>query len=192
MSTKVIILIVVIILVILFVMMKGSSIKTGAAELFGGCFGGRKEYDEYDDYDKYGAYEDDGEYGGGFPRLKVSDPEYTHFLKGKKTLEVRPYHPPYSVIFDKFNETKRPQDVTIVRARPMGDTSEYPGGKYKFDAKVVRATKYKNIEAAFKTEKLADAYPERKLDDAIKTFKTYLPQGYDADKGEVLVFEIKQ
>lgn len=121
--------------------------------------------------------------GGGAFRLKVSDPEYTALLEGKKTVEARPDRPP-------FARLKAGDPVVVVRARPQGDTSEYPGGRYKYDATVARVDKYPSIEALLKGETLAKVYPGHTAASAAERFAMYLPQG-TGPKDPVLAIELK-
>ena len=117
-------------------------------------------------------------FGGGAFRLKVSDPEYTALLDGKKTVEARLDRPP-------FARLTAGDPVVVVRSRPQGDTSEYPGGHYKFDAEVVRVTKYKNLEALLKGESLAKVYPGKSASEATASFSQYLPP--DATTSDAVV-----
>ena len=137
----------------------------------------------HDDDDVYGNYIDDPTYGGGPFRLRVSDPEYTSLLEGKKTVEVRPDKPP-------FTRLKAGDAITVVRARPKGDTSEYPGGMYKHSATVVRVTKHADLEAALKTEGVGKVYPGKTQPEAVARFKLYLPPGR-SEADPVIALELK-
>jgi len=106
--------------------------------------------------------------GGGKFRLKVSDPEYTALLEGKKTVEARPDRPP-------FSKLEKGDVVTVVRARPKGDTSEYPGGRYKVDAKIVGVAKHKDIAARLKKEAVGNVYPGKTAKEATERFSAFLP-----------------
>jgi ASC-1-like (ASCH) protein len=108
--------------------------------------------------------------GGGAFRLKVSDPEYTSMLKGKKTVEARP---------DReggiFSRLKEKDPIVVVRSRPVGDTSEYPGGKYKFNATIDKIKKYGSIKELIESEKLSKVYPDRKTTaEAIEQYNKYV------------------
>ena len=116
----------------------------------------------------------DGVDGGGQFRLSVSDPEYTNLLEGKKTVEARLDRPP----FTKLNVG---DPIVVVRSRPKGDTSEYPGGRYKFNAKVTKAKKYDNLAALLKGEGVAKVYPGKTAAAAANSFALYLPPGASAD-----------
>jgi ASC-1-like (ASCH) protein len=150
--------------------------------------GGGDEYqnDSYEDYnnadDVYGNY-DYATYGGGPFRLRVSDPEYTALLEGKKTIEARPDRAPFSRI-------KSGDVVTVVRARPKGDTSEYPGGQYKHNSTVARVTKYASLDALLKTEGVAKVYPGKSVAEAASRFGMYLPPGTTA-ADPVMAIELK-
>ena len=119
-----------------------------------------------------------GIFGAGPFRLRVSDPEYTALLDGMKTVEARLDRPP-------FARLTAGDPVVVVRSRPQGDTSEYPGGHYKFDAEVVRVTKYKNLEALLKGESLAKVYPGKSASEATASFSQYLPP--DATTSDAVV-----
>jgi len=124
-----------------------------------------------------GHYSEDstsGVDGGGQFRLSVSDPEYTNLLDGKKTVEARLDRPP----FTKLNVG---DPIVVVRSRPKGDTSEYPGGRYKFNAKVTKAKKYENLAALLKGEGVGKVYPGKTAAAAAKSFALYLPPGASAD-----------
>jgi ASC-1-like (ASCH) protein len=150
----------------------GPSGTNGGGFYGGGLYGG----------EGYGG--DDGDMmGGGQFRLKVSDPEYTALLDGKKTIEIRPDRPP-------FARLKEGEVVTIVRARPKDDTSEYPGGKYKHDSTIVRISKHSSLDAALKKEALAKVYPGKSAAEAAERFKMYLPPGAGAGD-PVLAIELK-
>lgn len=122
--------------------------------------------------------------GGGSFRLKVSDPEYTDLLSGKKTVEARLDRPP-------FSRLEAGDPVVIVRSRPKGDTSEYPGGKYKYDAEVVRVAKYKNIDALLKGEGVAKVYPGKTASEAVSRFSEYLPPDTSAASDPVIAIELR-
>lgn len=145
--------------------------------------------DEYDDPprdsedDIYGNFDEYPTYGGGPFRLRVSDPEYTALLDGKKTIEVRPDKPP-------FTRLKAGDAIVVIRARPKGDTSEYPGGMYKHSASVVRVTKHANLEAALKTEGIGKVYPGKTAAEATERFKMYLPPGR-SEADPVIALELK-
>jgi ASC-1-like (ASCH) protein len=121
--------------------------------------------------------------GGGPFRLKVSDPEYTDLLNGKKTVEARLDRPP-------FNRLAAGDPVVVVRSRPKDDPSEYPGGKYKYTAEVVRVKKYKGIEALLKGEGVAKVYPDKTTSAAAARFGMYLPEGTPASE-PVLAIELR-
>jgi len=155
---------------------------------------GGGEFDDDDEYqENYGSrYDmnpddmyDEGEFvdGGGMFRLRVSDPEYTALLEGKKTVEVRPDRQP-------FTRLKEGDTVVVVRARPKEDTSEYPGGKYKHESKVVRITKYASLEELLKKEPLAKVYPGKSAAEATERFNMYLRPGATA-KDPVMAIELK-
>ena len=108
--------------------------------------------------------------GGGAFRFKVSDPEYTAMLDGKKTIEARLDRPPYSNL-------KAGDPVVVVRARPQGDTSEYPGGRYKHDAEIARIERHKNFAALLKAEGVGKVYPGKSEKEATERFEAYLPEG---------------
>lgn len=121
--------------------------------------------------------------GGGPFRLKVSDPEYTALLDGEKTVEARLDRPP-------FNRLAAGDPVVVVRSRPKDDTSEYPGGRYKYDAEVVRVEKYKGIEALLKGEGVAKVYPGKTAAEAAARFGAYLPPGTTASE-PVIAIELR-
>jgi ASC-1-like (ASCH) protein len=121
--------------------------------------------------------------GGGPFRLKVSDPEYTSLLEGKKTIEARLDRPP-------FNHLVAGDPLVVIRSRPKGDDSEYPGGRYKYDAEVVRVEKYKGIEALLKGEGVGKVYPGKSAADAAARFGMYLPPGTPA-LAPVIAIEIR-
>jgi len=137
----------------------------------------------HDDDDVYGNYDYDPTLGGGPFRLRVSDPEYTALLEGKKTIEVRPDKPP-------FTRLKAGDAITVVRARPKDDKSEYPGGMYKHSAAIVRVTKHANLEAALKTEGVGKVYPGKTQAEAVERFKLYLPPGR-SEADPVIALELK-
>ena len=123
--------------------------------------------------------------GGGPFRLKVSDPEYTAFRNGVKTIEARLDRPP-------FNQIRAGDQIIVIRSRPQGDTSEYPGGEYKFDAEVVSVDKFKNLAELLKKKKLEDIYPDQKTASGATTrFEQYLPPGTSA-ADPVLAIEIRR
>ena len=124
-------------------------------------------------------------FGGGPFRLKVSDPEYTALRNGVKTIEARLDRPP-------FNQIKAGDQIIVIRSRPQGDTSEYPGGEYKFDAEVVSIDKFKNLAELLKKKKLEDIYPDQKtVSSATTRFEQYLPPGTSA-ADPVLAIEIRR
>lgn len=133
--------------------------------------------------DVYGYYDDAETYGGGPFRLRVSDPEYTALLEGKKSVEARLDRAP-------FSKLKAGDPVVVVRARPKGDTSEYPGGKYKHEATVVRVTKHASLEALLKAEGVGKVYPGKTNEQANERFGAYLPPG-TSGKDPVLAIELK-
>lgn len=145
------------------------------------AIGGDDDYRGSED-DIYGNF-DDSTYGGGPFRLRVSDPEYTSLLDGKKTIEARLDKPP-------FNRIKTGETVIVVRARPKGDTSEYPGGAYKHESTVTRITKYPSLEALLKTEGAAKVYPGKSASEATARFTMYLPPGTSA-ADPVMAIELK-
>lgn len=123
--------------------------------------------------------------GGGPFRLKVSDPEYTALRNGVKTIEARLDRPP-------FNQIRAGDQIIVIRSRPQGDTSEYPGGEYKFDAEVVSVDKFKNLAELLKKKKLEDIYPDQKTASGATTrFEQYLPPGTSA-ADPVLAIEIRR
>lgn len=122
--------------------------------------------------------------GAGAFRLKVSDPEYTNMLKGEKTVEARLDRAP-------FNKLKEGEEILIVRSRPQGDTSEYPGGEYKFNAEIVKIKKYPNIDALIKGEGVGKVYPSRTAAAGKARFEEYLPEG-TTPSDAVLAIEIKK
>jgi ASC-1-like (ASCH) protein len=137
-----------------------------------------------------GAGEDDGDYEGGFLggifgggtfRFKISDPEYTAMLKGDKTVDARLDKAP-------FNTLKVGESVVVVRSRPKEDTSEYPGGQYKFITKITKITKYPDIDALLKKEGVAKVYPGRTSSAAVEQFKKYLAPDTPSSS-PVLAFE---
>ena len=124
-------------------------------------------------------------FGGGPFRLKVSDPEYTALRNGVKTIEARLDRPP-------FNQLRAGEQIIVVRSRPQGDTSEYPGGEYKFDAEIVSIDKFKNLAELLKKHKLEDIYPDQKTaSSATARFEKYLPQGASA-ADPVVAIEIRR
>jgi len=162
----------------------------GADDLYGGDgsdddFHGGSCYDS--DLEGYGGYPSTttgGVIGGGHFRLKVSDPEYTALLNKDKVIEARLDRQP-------FNKLSVGDHVVVVRSRPAGDTSEYEGGRYKFDAEIVRVTKYKNLEALLKGEGLNKVYPAHKDNKAaVEKFSLYLPPGTSVND-PVIAFEFK-
>ena len=123
--------------------------------------------------------------GGGPFRLKVSDPEYTALRNGVKTIEARLDRPP-------FNQLRAGERIIVVRSRPQGDTSEYPGGEYKFDAEIVGVNKFKNLAELLKKNKLEDIYPDQKtVSSATARFEQYLPEGASA-ADPVLAIEVRR
>lgn len=148
----------------------------------GQTFGGDDYRDFMNDDDVYGNF-DDPTFGGGPFRLRVSDPEYSALLEGKKTVEARPDRPP-------FNRIKSGDTLTVVRARPKGDLSEYPGGKYKHNSTVVRVTKYASLDMLLKTEGVAKVYPGKTAAEASSRFSMYLPAGASAND-PVMAIELK-
>jgi len=160
--------------------------KRGAWPKFGGG-----DYDDEDDregeLDAWGALDasgaGEGIEGGGPFRLRVSDPEYTQLLEGKKTIEARRDVPPFAALAVG-------DPLVVIRARPKGDTSEYPGGKYKFDAEVARVDKYPNLAALLKGEGVGKVYPGKTAAEAAERFSVYLPPGASADS-PMLALEIK-
>jgi ASC-1-like (ASCH) protein len=120
--------------------------------------------------------------GGGPFRLKVSDPEYTALLEGKKTVEARLDRPP-------FDRLKEDDPVTVVRARARDDTSEYPGGRYKYDTTVARVTRYGSFDALLKGESLSAVYPGKDAAEAKESFERFLPEGETASSA-VLAIEL--
>ena len=130
-----------------------------------------------------GAVGGEGVVGGGPFRLKVSDPEYTSMLAGEKTIEARLDRQP-------FSRLAAGDPIVVVRSRPKDDTSEYPGGRYKHDAEVVRVEKYKNLEALLKGEGVAKVYPGKTAAEAAARFGMYLPPGTSASD-PVLAIELR-
>jgi len=133
---------------------------------------------------KHSYYHHHEKTGAGVFRLKVSDPEYTNMLKGEKTVEARLDRAP-------FHKLKEGEDSLIVRSRPQGDTSEYPGGEYKFNAEIVKIKKYPNIDALIKGEGVSKVYPSRTAAAGKARFEEYLPEGTTASDA-VLAIEIKK
>jgi ASC-1-like (ASCH) protein len=136
----------------------------------GGKYGGADdglEYEGGDDFDDL-DYEE-GVHGGGPFRISLRDPWYTEMLNGKKFIEPR---------LDKmpFKRLKVGDVVTVVRSRPFGNTDEYPGGKYKYNTKVKRIDKYKDIEALLKAEGVAKIYPGKKTTaEGAEIFREFAP-----------------
>jgi ASC-1-like (ASCH) protein len=187
---------------------RGAKARKLAAGL-GVALGGNSYYDDddastsddddassSDDDRKDGEYDEDlswggdcaGEYehiveGAGPFRLAVRDPWYTMMLSGEKVIEGRLDRKP-------FDQLKQGDDVTVVRSRPKGDTSEYPGGRYKYNTSVVRVKKYKNFDALLKGEGVDKVYPWKKAADATKIFNEFLPPSVDADS-PVIALELK-
>lgn len=123
--------------------------------------------------------------GMGPFRLKVSDPEYTSMLTGKKTVEARPDIPP-------FNKLAVDEPVIVIRARPLGDTSDYPGGEYKYNADIVRITKYDSIEKLLNKEKVDKVYPGKTEAQAIKRFEEFLPKVKPMSDSVIAIEIVKQ
>lgn len=125
---------------------------------------------------------DEGYSGGGPFRLRVSDPEYTALLNGQKTVEARLDRPP-------FNSLTVGETVVVIRSRPKGDDSEYPGGKYKHDSVIKRITKYNNISDLLTKEGHAKVYPKSTEAEAKTRFSMYLPPG-TGDTAPVIAIEL--
>jgi len=122
--------------------------------------------------------------GGGPFRLKVSDPEYTALLNGEKNIEARLDRPP-------FNRLAVGDPVVVIRSRPKGDESEYPGGKYKYDAEIVRVERYPSgIAALLKGEGAEKVYPGKSASEATARFSMYLPEGTPATE-PVIAIELR-
>jgi ASC-1-like (ASCH) protein len=158
-------LIVVVVLVVLVAMVWG----WGRSKSY---YGG--EFDELDspgEYDYDGDYiEGDGILGGGPFRISVRDPWYTEMLQGKKLVEARLDKKPFST------RLKAGSPVTVVRSRPHGSTEEYPGGRYKYNTKVKRIDKYKDIEALLKAEGVGKVYPGKKTAaEGVEIFREFAP-----------------
>ena len=179
------------VVLVIVVLLAAYSQRRWIAQMWGGrkatviAYGGADDYrdttrDSEDDI--YGNFDNDT-YGGGPFRLRVSDPEYTALLEGKKTVEARPDRAPFSRI--KAGDT-----ITVVRARPKGDISEYPGGQYKHNSTVVRVSKHANLEALLKAEGVAKVYPGKSASEAAERFGVYLPPGASA-KDPVMAIELK-
>ena len=143
---------------------------TSAAEWNGGDGDGDGDYGDDGDQRPSVSATDGLVEGGGVFRLKVSDPEYTALLKGEKTVEARLDRAP-------FNRLMAGDPVVVVRARPKDDTSEYPGGRYKYSAEVVRIKKYASIEDLLTSEGHAKVYPGRTRAEGLMQFGMYLPPG---------------
>lgn len=121
--------------------------------------------------------------GGGPFRLSIRDPWYTMMLDGEKRVEGRLDRKP-------FDSLKEGDEVTVVRSRPKGDTSEYPGGRYKYNTRVKRVKKYKDFAALLKGEKAEKVYPGKSASEATDIFKEFLPPTADADS-PVLAIELE-
>jgi ASC-1-like (ASCH) protein len=109
--------------------------------------------------------------------VKPADKWYTKMLKGEKKVEVRLDRKP-------FDQIKVGDDIVVVRSRPKGDTSEYPGGRYKYTTTVIRATKYNNLEQLLKGEGAENVYPGKLAGTtAASIFSEFLPESASvADK----------
>lgn len=129
-----------------------------------------------------GGDENEGRFGGGPFRLKVSDPEYTALLNGQKTVEARLDRPP-------FNSLTVGETVVVIRSRPKGDDSEYPGGKYKHNSVIKRITKYDNISDLLKKEGHGKVYSKSTEAEAKTRFSMYLPPG-TSDTAPVIAIEL--
>ena len=181
---------------------KARKLAAGLGVALGGALGGNSYYDDDDDAssdddDRNDGDDDEdlswggdcaGEYehiveGAGPFRLAVRDPWYTMMLNGEKVIEGRLDRKP-------FDQLKHGDDVTVVRSRPKGDTSEYPSGRYKYNTSVVRVKKYKNFDALLKGEGVDKVYPGKKAADATKIFNEFLPPSVDADS-PVIALEFK-
>jgi len=125
---------------------------------------------------------DEGYSGGGPFRLRVSDPEYTALLNGQKTVEARLDRPP-------FNSLTVGETVVVIRSRPKGDDSEYPGGKYKHDSVIKRITKYNSISDLLTKEGHSKVYPKSTEAEAKTRFSMYLPPG-TSDTAPVIAIEL--
>ena len=133
---------------------------------------------------KHNKGHEDAVSGGGPFRLKVSDPEYTAMLNGEKTIEARLDRPP-------FNRLAAGDPIVVIRSRPKGDESEYPGGKYKYDAEIVRIERYPSgIAALLKAEGAAKVYPGKSASEASARFSMYIPEGTPATE-PVIAIELR-
>jgi len=121
--------------------------------------------------------------GGGPFRLSIRDPWYTKMLNGEKLVEGRLDKKP-------FNTIKEGDPIVVIRSRPKGDTSEYPGGKYKYTSTVKRITTYENFAALLKKEKAAKVYPGKTAAEATEIFNEFLPASASADSS-VLAIEVE-
>lgn len=121
-----------------------------------------------------GEGDDDDVLGAGYPRLFLSDPDYTSARLGKKTIDARACKSP-------FSDIKLGDVVTVVRARPQGDTSEYPGGEFKFWANITAKKEYANIKELLKEEGSKKVYPDHSEKEAIELFNKYLPKDSKPD-----------
>ncbi len=156
------------IVLIILVVLVGAVWMWGRKTVHGGDADNMAEIDETFDYgdDYVGG---DGVTGGGPFRLSVRDPWYTEMLNNKKHIEARLDKKPY-------NKLKAGSPVTIVRSRPHGSTEEYPGGKYKYNTKIKRVDKYKDIEALLKGEGIAKVYPGKKtMAEGVEIFREFAP-----------------
>jgi ASC-1-like (ASCH) protein len=108
--------------------------------------------------------------GGGVFRLKVSEPQYTQMLEGKLHVTARVDDAP-------FTRLKEGDEVVVVRARPHGDTSEYPGGQYKYTTTVKKLEKFKSVEELLKKVGVDKVYPGLGAGEAVKLYEQFLPQG---------------
>lgn len=120
----------------------------------------------------------DGDYemfGAGLTRLFLSDPDYTSAREGKKTVDARICRPP-------FSNLSKGDTVVVVRSRPHGDTTEYPGGEYKFKAEITAKKEYASIKELIKDEGLKKVYPDHSEKEAIELFHKYLPKDAKPDE----------
>lgn len=141
----------------------------------GGMYGGSCDGagDDYD-YDYGGGDGEEGMVEGGGPfRLSVREPRYAKMQKGEVTIEPRPDN-------KTFSRLKAGDPIMVIRSRPRGDTSEYPGGEYKFEAEVVRVDKYPSISDLLEKEKLAKVYPGDTKASATAAYHEFTPESSPA------------
>ena len=115
-----------------------------------------------------GLIEGGSVFGGAGPaRLYVRD--FKHALAGEKTIEVRAAGIPY------LKHINPDTEIVVVRGRDKDDKTEMD--PYKFTAKVVSVTEYKDFATMLNAIKLTDAYPTAKTPaDATKEYEKFLPK----------------